>query len=167
MAFALRPINSSDVDWIFDACQDPLIQQWTQIPRPYTRDHATSFAKDLGGDLAVWAITSESSPLPFGVIGVHSVVAGVADIGYWVAPWGRGKGAARSALALLVELLKEWPEVRTIEAKIGEGNTASQRTVLGEGFIQTDAQGLSCRCGDSEISAVSYQLSLKKNLPLL
>ena len=167
MAFSIRPISAEDFDWIFEACQDPEIQKWTQIPRPYTQDHAISFTRDLGGDVAVWAIVNDDSPKPFGVIGVHSIKTGVADIGYWVAPWGRRRGAAKSAINLLIDQLKTWPEVRSIEAKIGVGNLASKRVVEWAQFAQTDVEGLSCRCGDDEISAHGYLLNIKENLPLL
>lgn len=167
MSFSLRPINPDDADWIFEACQDPLIQQWTQIPRPYSRDHALAFTKDLGGDIAVWSIVADDSSIPYGVIGVHSITGAIADIGYWIAPWGRRKGAAKSGLQLLISELTLWPGIRLIEARIGDGNVASRKTAESAGFHQTDTQGLSCRCGDSEVSAISYQFSLKKNLPLL
>lgn len=167
MAFSLRPISAEDVDWIFEACQDPEIQKWTQIPRPYSRDHAISFTRDLGGDVAVFAIEKALAKRPFGVIGVHSVKSGLADIGYWVAPWARNQGAAKSAIKLLLDEVKSWPEVKMVEARIGEGNFASQKVVESAGFVRTETTGLSCRCGDTEISAVSYQYAFKKILPLL
>ena len=51
VTFSLRPLAADDADWIFEACQDSEIQKWTQIPRPYTREHAVSFAKNLAGEI--------------------------------------------------------------------------------------------------------------------
>jgi hypothetical protein len=32
-----------DADAVYRACQDPLIQRWTKIPRPYQLGHADGF----------------------------------------------------------------------------------------------------------------------------
>ena len=90
-----------DADWIYEACQDPLIQQWTMVPRPYTREHAINFTRDLAGELAVWAILKLGTERPMGVISVHRIsdCDAMADIGYWMAPWGRGRDETRTHTA--------------------------------------------------------------------
>ena len=52
----LRPLQSSDAEWIYHACQDAEVQHWTKIPRPYTREHAKSFVVDQNGELLANAI---------------------------------------------------------------------------------------------------------------
>jgi RimJ/RimL family protein N-acetyltransferase len=44
------------------------------------------------------AIVHSSTDEPVGVTGMQYVSDGNALIGYWVAPWGRGRGAAADAL---------------------------------------------------------------------
>ena len=41
----LRPFNESDVADVFDACQDPLISQFTPVPYPYERSVALDFVR--------------------------------------------------------------------------------------------------------------------------
>ena len=95
----LREIRDGDEEWIFEACQDPEIQRWTRVPRPYQRSHAEEFVATRGlAELAVWVVCDDERPI--GVIGVHSVdpTTGDAEIGYWVAPWGRGRRATSMAI---------------------------------------------------------------------
>lgn len=162
MDWSLRRINSDDADWIFEACQDPLIQKWIQIPKPYLREHAESFTVDLAGDVAVWVIERKKESRPCGVIGVHSISQpeGVAEIGYWMAPWGRGFGGMNTALALLIAELKGWGNVSVIQATIAETNLASRRSVESTGFKLSGDSDRSCRFGDEKVSAVTYELLL-------
>lgn len=37
----------ADVDRIAEICQDPVIQRWTTVPSPYTRDSALGFVTDV------------------------------------------------------------------------------------------------------------------------
>lgn len=47
---------SGDVDWILQACQDLEIQRWTQVPRPYSREHALSFVTGPTDEFARWVV---------------------------------------------------------------------------------------------------------------
>jgi RimJ/RimL family protein N-acetyltransferase len=166
MNYSLRPLHASDADWIFEACQDLEIQKWTEIPKPYTRDHAVSFAKTLSGDVEVWVIESETSEKPFGVIGVHSInpATRVALIGYWIAPWGRNQGAMKNGLLKFLELAKSRSDIGAIEATIAENNFASRRSVESVGFQLIGAADRSCNCGGEQVSAVQYEIVLKPSL---
>jgi RimJ/RimL family protein N-acetyltransferase len=156
MDWSLRKIHSEDADWIFEACQDPSIQKWTQIPKPYLREHAESFTIDLAGDVAAWVIERVSDSRPCGVIAVHSITQpeGVAESGYWMAPWGRGKGGMSAAINLLIDQLRTWPEVKVIQASlISQENVASRRTLERTGFtFFAEDENASCR--------ISYRRSL-------
>src|SRR5512146_3373385 len=39
----IRPWAAADADAVFQACQDPEIQRWTAVPRPYRREHAVDY----------------------------------------------------------------------------------------------------------------------------
>jgi RimJ/RimL family protein N-acetyltransferase len=161
--FTLRPLDPSDADWIFEACQDPEIQKWTQIPRPYTHHHAVDFAATKSGDIEVWVIEKDR---PLGVIGVHSInpATRIAEIGYWCAPWGRQQGAMKSGLTQFLELAKENPDVAIVQATIAETNIASRKTAESVGFHFAGAAERSCRCGGDEVSAVLYERTVKSSL---
>ena len=156
----LRNLKSSDADWITRACQDEEVQRWTKVPRPYTREHAESFIKDLNGDLAAWAIIDSRSQEPVGTIGIHHVTSGIANIGYWVAPWGRKTGAASTALRIIPTLARRIGKAHTLQATIAETNTASRRTAEHAGFTLIGNSTDSCPDGSSEIPGLTYQLQI-------
>jgi RimJ/RimL family protein N-acetyltransferase len=100
----LRPWLAEDADAVFEACQDPVLQRWTRVPRPYLREHAESFT---AGALDAW---ERGDAAPLGVfdagtgkmLGSHGLVKidrdeGWAEVGYWTAPWARGRGVATTA----------------------------------------------------------------------
>ncbi len=153
----LRDLRVDDADWIFDACQDQDIQRWTLVPRPYLREHAEGFVRDGAGALRNWVIDL-GGERPVGMIGVHSVDEGVASIGYWVAPWGRGRGAASGAVRAVVDELRSSSEVVAVTANIAEGNAASRRTVERCGFVVSRALPLACRDNGLAVDAVQYRL---------
>lgn len=154
----LRDLVADDAEWIHTACQDTEIQRWTLVPRPYTRAHADAFVVDHAGDVRVWVVERLADTRGVGVIGVHSVDDGVADVGYWVAPWGRREGAGSSAVALMCAELSTWTDVRSAVARIASTNVASQSTVRRAGFIvdPSCASG-SCPDGDHQVDAVTFR----------
>lgn len=161
--FSIRPLQSRDADWIYEACQDLEIQKWTQIPRPYTREHAADFVMTLAGDVEVWVVENHSTGQALGVVGIHSInpITRVADIGYWMSHQGRGQGAMKKAIALLLEKLQDNPDVAYVEATIAEENLASRKTAESVGFILLGAADKGCNCGGEIVSAVLYQYALK------
>ena len=163
--FSLRSLVAEDADWIFEACQDVEIQKWTQIPRPYTREHAVDFAKTLSGDVEVWIIESESAEKPFGVIGVHSIdpVWRTALIGYWIAPWGRKRGAMKVGLQLYAEKVAADQDIASIRATIAEENIASRRSAESVGFVLIPDSNESCNCGGVDVKAVTYEWEVKSD----
>ena len=39
----LRAWRQDDIDAMTESCNDPDVQRWTRVPKPYTRDHAAEF----------------------------------------------------------------------------------------------------------------------------
>lgn len=105
----LRPPDDDDIDVITAACQDAEIGEWVSIPAPYERKHAEWFLQNLvrpgwesGRDL-VWSIRDPADDRLLGMIGLHGVADRSAELGYWAAPWARGRGAMTRAVALVVD----------------------------------------------------------------
>lgn len=100
---------SGDVDDITRACQDPEIAAWTTVPSPYTRAHAEGFLAHVvvpgwvGGHQLTWAIRDPSAGAVLGMIGLDGVADRSAEVGFWVAPWARRKGAVQGALHLVLD----------------------------------------------------------------
>ena len=161
LAHRLRALQPHDAEWIYRACQDPDIQRWTMVPRPYTREHADSFVVDRGGELAAYAIVTSASDEPIGVTGLHHVRDGVASVGYWVAPWGRGHGAAANALRVLRTLIHQNTQAHTVRALIAETNIASRRTAERAGFTLTGPDPDTCPDGANQVVALRYESALR------
>jgi RimJ/RimL family protein N-acetyltransferase len=153
----------SDVDWINEACQDPEIQRWTLVPRPYTRDHARQFVAATDLEHRRWVVEQPDTGKPVAVVGIHAVdsVTGDAELGYWVAPWGRGRRVMASALEKVAELAVADPSIRALTARIAEGNVASRRTAERAGFVEVARIDRGCRDGDEAADAILYRRSLR------
>ncbi|WP_221585896.1 GNAT family N-acetyltransferase [Microbacterium sp. G2-8] len=126
-----------DVDAIFDACQDPLIQKYTTVPSPYTRDDAETFVGlvadwwDSGAE-HVWAMRAGDELV--GMVGLHRIKDGAAELGYWTAPAGRGQGYTTEAARAVVEFAFGPMRLERLEWHAVVGNTASARVAQKLGF---------------------------------
>jgi RimJ/RimL family protein N-acetyltransferase len=159
VAIMLWALLVGDAEWIFEACQDVDIQRWTLVPRPYLREHAESFVRGGVGELSTWAIVDDDDARPIGMISIHAINDGVASIGYWVAPWGRGRGAASAAVRLIVEMAPAMG-ARAVTADVAEANVASRRTVERCGFTVASIEPLACRDNGVAVDALRYRLDL-------
>lgn len=157
LSHRLRDLQPNDAEWIHRACQDTDIQRWTTVPRPYTREHAESFVVDHGGELAAYAIVTALTNEPVGVAGLHHVRDGVASVGYWVAPWGRGHRAAANALRVLRTLIHRNTEAHTVRALIAETNVSSRRTAEQAGFTMAGPDSDTCPDGTNQVVALRYE----------
>jgi uncharacterized protein YhfF/ribosomal protein S18 acetylase RimI-like enzyme len=158
----LRPLQSSDADWIYHACQDAEVQRWTKIPRPYTREHAKSFVIDQNGELLATAIINSRTGEPAGVAGIHHIKDGVATVGYWIAPEARRAGAASTALRILPSIAKRLGQVHTVRAVIAETNTASRATAERAGFKIARNSAEHCPDGTTQTAALDYELTFER-----
>jgi len=166
LSFRLRPLIADDAEWIFLACQDPEVQRWTKIPRPYTRAHANSFVIDQNGELLANAIIDSRTGKASGVTGIHHIRDGVASVGYWVAPEARRAGAASTALRILPSIAGQLGQVHTVRAVIAETNIASRATAERAGFSNAGASKDHCPDGRSKTPGLNYELVLhRKNNP--
>lgn len=155
----LRPLQSSDAEWIYQACQDSEVQRWTQIPRPYTREHAKSFVIDQNGELLANAIIDSRTGEPAGVAGIHHIKNGVATVGYWIAPQARRAGAASTALKILPTIAKRLGDAQTVRAIIAETNVASRATAERAGFKVARKSAEQCPDGAAQTTALDYELT--------
>jgi uncharacterized protein YhfF/ribosomal protein S18 acetylase RimI-like enzyme len=155
----LRPLQSSDAEWIYHACQDAEVQRWTQIPRPYTREHAKSFVIDQNGELLANAIINSRTGEPAGVAGIHHIKNGVATVGYWIAPQARRAGAASTALKILPTIARRLGDAQVTRAIIAEANVASRATAERAGFRVARESAEQCPDGAAQTTALDYELT--------
>jgi RimJ/RimL family protein N-acetyltransferase len=137
----LRPFRRSDTDDIVAGCSDPLTQRFLPLlPFPYTAqdarwwiDEGAPGAFAAGG--AGYAIADPRTDRLLGAIGINRVVHGSGEIGYWVAPWGRGFGAATDATrTLALEAFRHG--VARLDLHTEPENIASQRVAIAAGFTR-------------------------------
>ncbi|MCV2394822.1 GNAT family N-acetyltransferase [Actinotalea sp. M2MS4P-6] len=135
-------LTEGDLDDIVEACQDPEIPAWTTVPSPYGRADAESFLDLMvrpgwvRGDQRVWAVRAAGEPRIQGVIGLHGVRDGSAEIGYWMAPWGRRRGLLGRAVPLVTEYAFDpsGAALARLTWSAVVGNWPSRRVVWAVGF---------------------------------
>lgn len=137
--FALRSLTGGDVDDITLACQDVETLRWLPLPKPYLRAHAEGFVNEIAPrehDRGVGIVFGiEVDGRLHGCIDLKGTdwASLVTEIGYWIAPWGRGRGlAARAAARLGAWAIEQGMERVVIRA--ATGNDASKRAAERAGF---------------------------------
>ena len=160
ISHSIREIAESDANWIFEACQDKEILFWTTVPRPYTLEHAQSFIRGEFPEYKIWVIEDKESK-PVGIISIHSVDdAGNAEIGYWVAPWGRGNGATKDAINLINDYAKNDLKIKFLQACISDLNIASQKVAENAGLIKAEAACKTCPAGDKPSTSTYFRKAI-------
>ncbi|MEV7403969.1 GNAT family N-acetyltransferase [Streptomyces sp. NPDC091267] len=138
----LRAFTPEDVEDTRAACSDELTQRWLPLPWPYTAEHATAWCTEIApalresGDGIHFALAARSGGRLLGTVGLKKTDwrALVSEVGYWVAPWARGRGIATEATAALACWLLGDQDFQRMELKAAVENTASQRVAVKAGL---------------------------------
>lgn len=160
----LRSLLESDIDDVLASCVDPELQRWIPLPapgEPYTRETAESFCLRIapairtGGDGQHWAMVDKETGRFTGSVALLRTQwpAMVTEIGYWVSPWGRGKGYATEA----VVAVSRWAlnqGFQRVELKAAVGNTGSRKVAEAAGFVPegTERNAMPLHEGRSDLS---------------
>jgi len=103
---SLRPPEDGDIAWIVRSCRDPENQRWLPLlPQPYGRADAEWWVNRCkrvweDGSASPFIVIDAATLAPLGAIEVR--IGDPAEIGYWLAPESRGRGAMTGALRLAV-----------------------------------------------------------------
>ncbi|WP_033219791.1 GNAT family N-acetyltransferase [Kitasatospora phosalacinea] len=138
----LRPFTAADVEETRAACSDELTQQWLPLPRPYTTEDAAAWCTGVShhlrtsGDGIHFAVADTDSGRLLGTVGLKKTdwPARVSEVGYWAAPWARGRGVMPEATRTVGAWLLGGQGFQRLQLFAATGNTASQRVAEKAGF---------------------------------
>lgn len=138
----LRALSHLDASEIHAACQDPDIVAWTRVPTPYTLDDAHDFVRlttHPGEPATDFAVAVADPDLPDGrLVGTCGLVVDArtasGELGYWMAPEGRGQGLATRAAGAVCAYGFEKLGLARIWMTAAVGNTASNAIAARLGF---------------------------------
>lgn len=139
----LRFRTDADLPAIVEACRDPAIVNHTRVPEDYDFELAREFAARAerevaaGESLSLIVVDADSDEL-LGSIGIVALDAEErhCEIGYWLAPWARGRGIMTRSIRLLCRWIFDELGILRIAAFVEPDNLASQRTVERAGFTR-------------------------------
>jgi RimJ/RimL family protein N-acetyltransferase len=140
----LRPWRDSDVPQMVEACRDPEIQLWNAVQDPYTEADARAWVRgeiaagEPPGDRVSFAVAdADDDARLLAAMSIQRIFRGrTAEIGYWTAPWARGRGVMTSAVRLLAAWGFREFELRRIELVIAVENEGSNRVAEKAGFTK-------------------------------
>ncbi len=143
--------EDSDIDTIFELCQDTEIHRWVPLPWPYTRQSAEFFVRSyvphglISGAYETWAIRTADDRAFIGAIELRKDVAErSASFGCWVGAPSRGRGFMREAASAVIAYgtSESGPGYQRLRWEGLVGNDSSRRLATSLGFVMDDAADL-------------------------
>lgn len=142
----LREPVDGDAAAILDGASDPETVRWTRVPSPYSLEMAQEFIDSIragwdDGTTCIWAVCDAAAPdALLGVIGLHDIdltgePGGVAEIGYWMRPVGRGRGFMSRAVRVASTFGVDALGLTRITWMATTGNDASRRIAETNGYL--------------------------------
>lgn len=139
----LRAHRADDIRGAYEQCVDPVSQQWTTVPVPYSLQDASHFVTEVVAtgwrDDSEWAFAIEArdeggTPRFAGTLSLRKEGEGRAEIAYGAHPWARGRGIMLRALNLALDWGFEEEGLRTVIWWANRGNWASRKLAWRLGF---------------------------------
>ena len=134
----LRHPQESDVQGSWEQCQDPLSQQWTTVPIPYSHDDARDFMLGFVPGAwesdKEWGFVVEAEGRYAGHVALRNEGDRRAEIAYGSHPWVRGTGHMEHALRMLLDWGFREKDLATVIWLANVGNWASRRVAWKLGF---------------------------------
>jgi RimJ/RimL family protein N-acetyltransferase len=139
----LRPPSLEDVPALTAGCRDPLVQRFTFVPSPYEEAHARGWVEAspetrAAGEALSFVIVGAQDGALLGTAGLlrPDWAHGTAELGYWVGPWARRRGAATRAVRLLAPWALRTLGLARVTLEVDVENVASQGVAERAGFTR-------------------------------
>jgi RimJ/RimL family protein N-acetyltransferase len=147
----LRTWRHTDAQRIVEACSDERTQHWLarSLPSPYTVAHAHSYIEGArqdarDGSALSWCVADCVSNQCLGALAIdhlRDALGTNGEIGYWAHPDARGRGLMSEGVRLAVRHAFV-PRAdgglgrQRLQLNVAEGNSASRRLALVNGFLE-------------------------------
>ena len=162
----VRALEHGDAAAYASGSRDEAVRRFGHLPlSEYTEDIVREqidgvIADGLAdGSLAVLAIADARSDDFLGSIVLFDVRGDRAEVGFWLAPWGRGRGAAREALSAAARLAAEMG-LNYLDARTVPDNDASRRTLLSAGYRQVGEPRTTTAPSGAVVTALTFERSV-------
>lgn len=139
----LRPWSRADAATAHQATQDPLIPRFTRVPLNQSKEDILRFIEAreparLAGAVLPLVIADARGDDLLGSISLMELdwEQRRGDIGFWLAPWARGRGIATRAVRLLSRWALQTLPLARLQMGIYPSNRASQRVAERCGFVR-------------------------------
>lgn len=139
---ALRHWRPSDAPDVVRALADGSVARWLPVPLPYRPADAEDFLgrvvpeeRESGTGLPLAVVDAADGAL-LGAVALHPERRfALGEVGYWVAPWARGRGVAGRAALLLARWGVRELGLARVSLLADVDNAASQRVAEKAGFV--------------------------------
>ena len=128
--YLLRPMEDSDIEWVFRALSDPIVYRYYGIrclTMKDARDQMKWYRHLTATNTGRWFAIVDEDNMPVGGIGLNDYQQDhrCAEAGYWLLPEFWGKGIIHTVFPAVLEFgFGEW-NLHRIEAIVEKGNTRS------------------------------------------
>jgi RimJ/RimL family protein N-acetyltransferase len=134
----LRAHRPDDAQGVFEQCQDPISQEWTTVPLPYSPADARSFVTERmpagWAEGTAWGFAVEVDGRYAGTVELRDEGEGRLEVAFGSHPWVRGTGAMERAVRLLVDWGFEDRQARVVVWRANKGNWPSRKLAWRLGF---------------------------------
>jgi RimJ/RimL family protein N-acetyltransferase len=137
----LRALRAADKAAVVKACNDGLIGSFCfRVPSPYRGsdfDEFLAYNERFWPDQSVanWTVVDPQSDTLLAMISLQVIaVRQAGEIGYWCAPWARGRGVMSAAVRLVRNWAFDKLELERLELATDVDNLGSQRVAQAAGF---------------------------------